>query len=111
MTKVVHCERFLLLRAAAQQLRAAASLREMAASAQVLRDSVTQSCDQARQVLDAAAERTKAYRLYSDSVSRLAERLETADLDEMIATRDELLRLMAEGCAHCDGASPFADRD
>lgn len=110
MAEVISCENFLLLRAAAEQLKAAHSMRELAAGYEALRNQVVEACDAARAIMDQSAALSG---LQASAGAAERERslkaLEGGDLDEMIAERDRLMAALQRDCLRCDGYSPFDD--
>lgn len=94
MAEIVTQEQFLLLRAAAEQQRAAESMRDLAQAVGQFVDVVDQACEDAKAEMAETLARTQASREQGEETRRRALAvLDRGDLDEMIAERD---RLMAE---------------
>lgn len=110
MSTVTSCENFLLLRAAAEQLKAAATMRQLAAGYEALRVQVVEACDNARASMDRSAAQIgqQAAQGAAERARSLAA-LEGGSLDEMIAERDRLLVSLSRDCLRCDGYAPFDD--
>ncbi|MCR6630513.1 MAG: hypothetical protein NVV74_10940 [Magnetospirillum sp.] len=92
MAKVVSCEQFLLRRVAAEQLRAAESMRDMVTAVEQFIEVVDQACAEARGELEQALARTNALQESGAAERRRSwEALENGGLEAMIAERDRLL--------------------
>jgi len=100
MSNVVPCEHFLLRRVAAQQQRAAESMRDLVSAVEQFISVVDHACDEAKDELERALARTNALQLSGIAERRRTQAaLEDGGLDAMIAERDRLLagRRPAEG--------------
>lgn len=92
MANVVPCEHFLLRRVAAEQQRAAQSMRGLVRAVDTFINVVDRACVDARGQLDQALARTSALREHTAAErQRTVAALEDGDLEVMIAERDRLL--------------------
>lgn len=92
MSTVVPCEHFLLRRVAAEQQRAAESMRGLVRAVEEFITVVDQACVEAKDELDRALARTSALRQNTTAErDRTVAALEDGGLEVMIAERDRLL--------------------
>lgn len=100
MSNVVPCEHFLLRRVAAEQQRAAQSMRDLVSAVEQFITVVDLACGEAKTELELALARTTALQQSGVAERRRTQAaLEDGGLDAMIAERDRLLagRRLADG--------------
>ena len=98
MADLISSERFLLLRVAAEQRRAAESMRGLVSAVERFITVVDQACSEAKDELEAALARTaELQRAGAAERSRSLAALDHGGLEEMIAGRDRLLALRGDG--------------
>lgn len=108
MGTVVTCERFLLLRAASQQMRAAKGMRELAGAIKHLETTVRTACDHASKIIDEASELSAQRAIATGEMrGRTLQALESGDIAAMEAERDRLMEQLRRGCNRCPKLSPF----
>lgn len=89
---LIPSEYFLLRRAAAEQLRMAHTMRDLAEAMGDAIQSVTRACDQAKAEVIRSQERVEALRQHGRrELARSLAVLESGDLTHMIAERDRLI--------------------
>lgn len=98
MTNVVPCEHFLLRRVAAEQQRAAESMRGLVRAVEEFISVVDQACVEAKDELERALARTSALQETGSAERRRTQAaLDHGDLDALIAERDRLLAGRRDG--------------